>query len=92
MKYEGKSVMFGRRPRKNDNEFKTAFFLIYDVENPIEGEHFPVHELEFEDIEYVQIPQNTSLKYYLEGNDLVISPIQGISLEQKDKVIHFQIH
>lgn len=84
MKYEAKSVVFGRMPRKDGNEFKTAFFKIYDKPNPMSPEvmaDFPAEELEFPNVEKVEIT-NPGLEYFLEGNDLVFDNISSIEIEE----------
>ncbi len=91
MRYEVKSVIFGRRPRKNPEEFKTSFFMLYDIENPIGSDAFPKYDLEFSNTEYVQIPKLDGLKYYLEGNDMVIAGINAITITQKDTIVTFEI-
>ncbi len=91
MEYKTKSVIFGRRPRKNPDGFKTAFFLLYDVTNPLKGEHLPQKDIEFDNIEYIQIPTMDGLRYYLEGNDLVITDITSIIIHQNETTLSFEI-
>ncbi|MFT4326751.1 MAG: hypothetical protein ACMXYK_04575 [Candidatus Woesearchaeota archaeon] len=81
MKYEAQSLIFGRKPRQEGQEFKTAFFNIYDVADPFSGT-FPIKELDFPNVEKVVL-QNESLSYYLEGNDLVITDISSVEIAEE---------
>ncbi len=86
MEYKAKSLVFGRMPRKEGADFKTAFFKLYDKENPMSIEissGFPSQELEFPNIEKINI-LNSNLEYYLEGNDLVFNKISSIKIVQDE--------
>jgi hypothetical protein len=86
MKYEAKSVVFGRKPRQNPDEFKTAFFKLYAAANPLETDAFPSHELDFSNTEKVVVV-SPMLSYYLEGNDLVFDNTSEITIEQDGTVV-----
>ncbi|MGM5483492.1 MAG: hypothetical protein ACQER9_01085 [Nanobdellota archaeon] len=93
MRYEGKCVVFGRKPRKAEGQYKTAFFKIYKEVNPLKnnnGDVFPDKELDFPDTEKVEI-RNFDVDYYLEGNDLVIDDIKAIDIEQEGNIISLKI-
>ena len=92
MKYDVKSVVFGRRPRKNPEEFKTAFFMLYNCDKPLGTDEFPVHDLEFPNIEFVHLPSSGNISYYLEGNDIVIEGISSIEIIQEDNVLKLLVH
>ena len=85
MKYEVKSVVFGRKPRNKPEEFKTAFFKLYDEPNPLTKE-FPSKELDFHNTEKIIIV-NPFCEYYLEGNDLVFDNISAIHIEKESENI-----
>jgi hypothetical protein len=89
MRYECKSVVFGRKPRKEGNEFKTAFFKIFSKNKPL-NEEFPEKELDFPNIEKVEV-RNENLDYYLEGNDLVIDHISAININQTSNTLKLRI-
>ena len=80
MKYDAQSVVFGRKPRQEGDEFKTAFFKIYANPRPFE-QSFPEKELDFPNVEKVEL-RNEDMDYYLEGNDLVIDNIKSIDINQ----------
>lgn len=90
MKYIAKSVIFGRKPRVQGDDFKSAFFKIYDCLDPLQSADFPVKELDFPNIEKVEI-QSIDLDYYLEGNDLVIDGIAGIIITQHGTVLSLSV-
>jgi len=86
MEYKAKSVVFGRKPRSEGNEFKTAFFKIYLEESPMSSEvmsSFPVNEIDFPNVEFILI-KDCDVHYYLEGNDIVIDNISSINIEQEE--------
>jgi len=91
-KYEAKSVVFGRMPRKEGDEFKTAFFKIYEESDPLTEEvitGFPKHEVIINNIEKIEM--NTPPEYYLEGNDLVYKNIKSIEIEKIDNNLKITI-
>jgi hypothetical protein len=92
MKYDVKSVVFGRRPRKNPEEFKTAFFMLYDCEKPLGTDDFPLHDLEFPNTEYVELPSLEGVRYYLEGNDIVIEGISSVEITQDGTTIKLVVN
>ena len=89
MKYEAKSVIFGRKPREEGCEFKTAFFRLFDTEEPFSAE-FPKDEIDFKNIEKVEM-KSQDVDYYLEGNDLVIKGITAINIDQEGKVLKISV-
>jgi hypothetical protein len=89
MEYQTKSVVFGRKPRQEGCEFKTAFFKLYNSAKPLEHE-FPDKELDFRDVEKVEL-RNEDLDYYLEGNDLVMDNIKSITIDQKGNTLHVKV-
>lgn len=89
MRYEGKSVVFGRKPRAEESEFKTAFFKIYSKVKPLD-EDFPEQELDFPNIEKIEM-RNEDLDYYLEGNDLVIDNISAINIDQTSNTLKIRV-
>lgn len=89
MRYEGKSVVFGRKPRLEGSEFKTAFFKIYSKVKPLD-EDFPEQELDFPNIEKIEM-RNQDIDYYLEGNDLVIDNINAINIDQTSNTLKIRV-
>jgi hypothetical protein len=86
MKLPAKSVIIGRMPRVNDNEFKTLFVKVFDVKMPQTTEAFPKEELTFENIEKVVFDKCIPV-YYLEGNDLILDDISEIEIIDEGSVV-----
>jgi hypothetical protein len=84
-----KSVVIGRKPRIDDNEFKTAFIKVYLKKNPLTLDEFPDQEVDFPNIECITFSE--SPKYYLEGNDLVFDDVLGVDVEEKDNRLHIVV-
>ena len=90
MNYEAKSIIIGRKPRVDGNEFKTAFVKVYDKINPLTIEEFPPKELDFPNMEKVVF--NTFLEYYLEGNDIVLDNLESVDIETKGTTVTITPH
>lgn len=93
MEIKAKSVVFGRMPRKEGDEFKTAFFKIYSKCNPMSPEvmgDFPEDEIEFQNIESI-ILKDDFIEYYLEGNDIVLDNISSITIDQKESKLFVSV-
>jgi len=88
--YAAKSVVIGRKPRKQEDMFKTAFIKIYDKTNPLDAEDFPLKELDFPDIRKVVL-HTSPVDYFLEGNDLVYDNITKVTIEIESKTIHVKV-
>jgi hypothetical protein len=86
MKYKAKSVVFGRKPRQNPDEFKTAFFKLYAALKPLETDSFPLEELDFPNTEKVVVV-GPVMSYYLEGNDMVFDDISEVTIEQEGTIV-----
>ena len=89
MRYEAKSVVFGRKPREEGSEFKTAFFKVYSQIKPLEGA-FPEQEIDFKNIEKIEI-RGEDLDYFLEGNDLVLDNINAINIDQTSNTLKIRV-
>ncbi len=88
-KHTARSIIIGRKPRVEGNEFKTAFIKIYQEVKPLTIDDFPETELDFPNIEKVvfsQIPE-----YYLEGNDLVFDDIQSFEVNAEGVVLYVSV-
>ncbi len=90
MKYQTKSVLVTRLPRKGDNEFKTASIKLFKINDPHKTSEFPTKDLEFESIEKIVI-KGVEVDYYLEGNDLILNNLKNIDIEQKGSIIEISV-
>ena len=87
--YKTRSVMIGRKPRQEGDQFKTAHIALFPENNPHKTGITPTKALDFPNMEKVRI-RNLSVSYYLEGNDLVINDLSKVKLEidgEKRKII-----
>ena len=75
IKLEAKSVMIGRLPRKEGDQFKTVSIKVFNENNPHLAGIFPIKELEFNNIEKVRI-RRLNVSYYLEGNDIIVNDLE----------------
>lgn len=89
MKYDAKSVIIGRKPREEGNQFKTAFVKLFNCLDPIYTEEFPQDELDFPNIEKVEL--NSHIAYYLEGNDIVLNNLQSVEISQEGNTLTITI-
>ncbi|MFC1731400.1 hypothetical protein ACFL6I_13860 [candidate division KSB1 bacterium] len=79
-KRKAKCAMLSRKPRVNEDEFKTAVIALFDKNNPHKTGETPIEVLEYTNIEKIRV-RNLNVSYYLEGNDLIINDLKGIKLE-----------
>jgi len=90
MNHKGKSIIVGRKPRVDGNEFKTAFVKIYEKPNPLTAEDFPPKELDFPNVEKVVF--NTYIEYYLEGNDIVLDNLESVDIAVEGTTMKISPH
>ena len=86
IRFEAKSVMIGRLPRKDGDQFKTVSIKIFDENNPHLAGIFPIKELEFNNIEKVRI-RRLNVSYYLEGNDIIVNDLEEARIIKQGSVI-----
>jgi len=77
--YETKCVMIGRKPRVNENQFKTLTIGMYAVNDPHKSGDFPAESLDLPNIESLDIV-GLRLSYYLEGNDILINNLKSVKI------------
>jgi len=75
--YSVKCLMIGRKPRVDDNQFKTLSFGFYDVNDPHKEGAFPTKSVDIPNIEQLSI-EGLNVSYYLEGNDILINNLQSV--------------
>jgi len=86
--HPAKSVVIGRMPRaKKEDPYKTAFIKLYSELEPLKSDSFPQKELTYSNIERV-VFRNVTMDYFLEGNDLVVEPVNSVEIEQVDRKIY----
>ncbi len=85
--YKVKSVVISRKPGKNKDEYWSAFFGLFDENNPHLKAKAPLHVLEFKLIEKVRIRDLRNISYYLTGNDIVINNLTELVIDVKGNII-----
>ncbi|MBT5021423.1 hypothetical protein HOK51_09730 [Candidatus Woesearchaeota archaeon] len=87
IKVQAKSMLIGRLPRKEGNDYKTVVIRFFEINNPHKTEEFPTKTLEFPDIEKVRI-RRLNVSYYLEGNDIVVNDLdEAFVIKKTNKLI-----
>lgn len=89
-KQETKSIIVGRMPRVNGNEFKTLFIKMFSCDSAISCDDFPDQEISIENVEKV-VFVDCIPEYYLEGNDLCFDNISEVSWEQKGTTVEISV-
>lgn len=88
--FQAKSVIIGRKPRNQGDQYKTAFVKLYSTNDPLNSEDFPLKEIEVPNTRQV-ILHNAPVSYFLEGNDLVYENITKVTLDIEDSVVHVHV-
>ena len=84
-----KSVMVGRKPRQENDQFKTLTISTFNEINPHKSGAAPIKTLDFRNMEKARM-RHMNVSYYIEGNDLVINDLHEVTLEvheDKHKVV-----
>ena len=82
MKYQAKSIVMGRKPLKEGNEYKTLFVNIYDEPEAHKNAVFPIKEVEIENIEKTFLGGMQPI-FFLEGADLIWPHTHEIEIIQE---------
>lgn len=90
MKYNAKSIIIGRKKRKNEeDEFSPCFIALFKINKPHKSGQVPDKILDFDAVRKVTI-NNLSCDYHLEGSDIVIDNLVELNIDeipQKDAAI-----
>jgi len=83
MKYKVKSIVIGRKKRKDDSiELYPCFITLFDINDPHRTSEVPKDIIDFEEVERIFI-DNLNIKYMLAGSDIVINNLESIEVELK---------
>ncbi|MBN2457555.1 hypothetical protein JXB31_00300 [Candidatus Woesearchaeota archaeon] len=86
-KYKAKSIIIGRKKRKDSSrEDYPCFIAIFDINDPQKGGNVPKKIIDYEDIHKVMI-SGCDINYLLAGNDLVVNDLESFEVETKGKHI-----
>jgi hypothetical protein len=88
MKFETKSIIFGRKKRENPDDEDYPFFIaFFSVNNPHTSGKVPDSIREFPHIHKVVVT-GLDFNYLLMGNDIVINDLEEIDVEVCDGHVH----
>ncbi len=79
--------MIGRKPRVDNNKYKTAVINLFTKNNPHKTGDVPQEMLEYPNVEKVRISDLVNISYYLEGNDLVINDLDRVEIQSEKYIL-----
>lgn len=83
MKYTTKSVVIGRKKRKNKEEdLHPCFIALFDINDPHRTTKIPKELIDYEKVFRIFI-NGLDIKYMLPGSDIVINNLEYIKAELK---------
>jgi len=88
MLYKTKSILIGRK-KEDKKEGYTAFISLCRMNNPHKSGEAPRKVLEYPGARNVKI-YNCSIKYLLQGNDLVINDLDSVDIEESNNRIYIK--
>ncbi len=80
MKHDAKSIIIGRKKRKDGQEYSPCFIALFSVNHPHKGGKVPDKILDFEEVRKVVVKKLT-FEYLLEGSDIVIENISELKID-----------
>lgn len=87
MKVTTKSIIIARKKYATNSELPYLVEIkLFDINNPHMTAELPKKELEFKDIECVEI-MKLKTNYFIRGNDIVINDAGTVQIEQKKNVV-----
>lgn len=88
MKYETKSIIFGRKKRENKTDEDYPLFVhLFDVNNPHRTSEVPKQMLDFPHTHKVII-KGLDTNYLLAGSDTVINNLVEVEIEAHEGHVH----
>jgi hypothetical protein len=83
MKYKTKSVVIGRKGKRDENGNSPVFVNLFDINNPHKTAEVPKEMIDFKKIHKIIIIGLT-LNYMIEGSDILINDLKEIEVEEKE--------
>lgn len=85
MRYEAKSIIIGRKPRidKDDYSNRPCFISFFDVNNPHKLNIAPNEIVEFLKINRVII-KGMDINFLLMGGDLLVNDLEYVEIEESE--------
>lgn len=87
MRYKAKSIIIGRKKRKNkEEEYYPCFITLFDINDPHKSASIPKEILDYEKMSRISI-EGMDVEYMLAGNDIVVNNLEYIDIKKKGKDI-----
>ena len=83
MEYKTKSVIIGRKGKRDDDGNSPVFVNLFDINNPHKTAEVPKEMIDFEKIHKIVIDKLT-ISYLIEGSDILINDLEEIEVEEKE--------
>jgi len=85
MKYKAKSMIVGRKKRKDskkDDDARPCFVALFDMNDPHRQSEAPKKIIDFESSHKIMINGSKVLHYLLAGNDLVVNNLKEVEVKE----------
>lgn len=82
MKYVAKSLIIGRKKRKEGQEHSPCFIALFSTNKPHRDGKVPEQILDFDEVRKVDV-KGLDFEYQLEGSDIVIQDLTEVSIDEK---------
>lgn len=84
MKYNAKSIIIGRKKRKEGQEYSPCFIALFPTNKPHRDGKVPEKILDFDEVRKVDV-KGLDFEYQLEGSDIIIQDISELSIDEKNE-------
>ncbi len=84
MKYTAKSIIIGRKKRKEGQEYSPCFIALFTANKPHRDGKVPDKILDFDEVRKVDV-KGLDFEYQLEGSDIIIQDLTEVSIDEKNE-------
>ena len=84
MNYKAKSIIIGRKKRKEGQIHSPCFISLFSVNKPHRGGKVPDQILDIEEVRKVEV-KGLDFEYQLEGSDIIIENLSELSIDTLDE-------
>jgi hypothetical protein len=84
MKYVAKSLIIGRKKRKEGQEHSPCFIALFNTNKPHREGKVPDKILDFDEVRKVDV-KGLDFEYQLEGSDIIIQDLTELSIDDKNE-------
>ncbi len=85
MKYNAKSIIIGRKKRKEGQEYSPCFIALFNTNKPHRDGKVPDKILDFDEVRKVDV-KGLDFEYQLEGSDIIIQDLVELSIDDKNEM------